>query len=157
MVCVDFCVAVAYCEWVGRRDCGVPGSPGRTLGVGFDERSEFRRALAPEASHWHNACSRSGAVARAYPEGFDITYCVGARSVGSRSECSTTGKNGAVLDLRGGVAEWQDLCTDNGSCRVLGGMFGVGAERGTCAQDATSSARAADRGVGFRCCLDLGP
>jgi formylglycine-generating enzyme required for sulfatase activity len=155
IVCVDFCDAVAYCEWAGKRLCGVPRRAFFTLGDGFDSASEFNAGRTAEKSHWHNACSSKGSAARAYASGFDVARCSGPKQVASRPECVTRGTKGIVYDLMGGVAEWQDQCTDDGWCRVLGGMYGVGPERGECQQDAATSAWAADRAVGFRCCVDL--
>jgi len=65
------------------------------------------------------------------------------------------GKNGAAYDLMGGVAEWQDSCTDDGRCRALGGMLVSGEERGSCEQDGVLMSGAANPSTGFRCCADL--
>jgi formylglycine-generating enzyme len=155
VTCVDFCDAAAYCAWAGKRLCGVPGKPGRTLGDGFDEASEFRSALTASASHFHNACSERGSKVRPYAAAVDADACSGRKTVGSRLRCSMLGKNGAVYDLMGGVAEWQDSCTDDGRCRALGGMLVAGEERGSCEQDGVFMSGAANPTTGFRCCADL--
>jgi formylglycine-generating enzyme len=158
VVCVDFCDAVAYCAASGKRLCGSPGEKkGRTLGDGRNDTGDFALAGASsDRSHFFSACSNKGARATAYVNRAVVDHCAGVHRVGSIAECTTEGINGIVYDLMGGVGEWEDSCTDDGRCRVRGGMFGGGDERGRCDQPGNHQFGETSRMIGFRCCMDLG-
>jgi sulfatase modifying factor 1 len=157
VVCVDFCDAVAFCAASGKQLCGTPGSTnGRTLGDGRSETGDFALSGASsDRSQFFSACSGAGSRSDAYARKPTVERCAGAHRVGSVAECTTEGITGVVFDLMGGVGEWEDSCTDDGRCRVRGGMFGGGAERGRCDQPGNHQFADTSRMIGFRCCADL--
>jgi formylglycine-generating enzyme required for sulfatase activity len=111
--CVDWCDAVAFCSWAGKRLCG------DLAGVG-------PAADRNDRSEWFGACSGFGQ--RAYPWGNEVDRDAGkcnlARDasvpVGSITTCQ--GASPALFDMIGNVSEWQANCSGD-RCELRGGGF----------------------------------
>jgi formylglycine-generating enzyme required for sulfatase activity len=143
VVNMDWCDAVAFCQWAGKRLC---------------RRDE-----------WQRVCSRNGTLAYPYGPAFDRDACnsYGPRTmlasdpVASNPGC--VGPYPGLFDLSGNVEEWVDDCDTTPAnpelqkCRVIGGSWGADApEELGC----SSSAAGEDRTStyfrrGFRCCAPL--
>jgi hypothetical protein len=120
---VDFCDAVAFCDWAGERLCG-------SLAGGQVAPSDLRD---PTISQWYLACA--GPDKEVYPYGNDFVadncneYFSGAMAdAGKFTKCE--GHYTGVLDLVGNAAEWVDSCVaDPGgdrsmdTCELMGGSF----------------------------------
>jgi formylglycine-generating enzyme required for sulfatase activity len=155
---VDWCDALAYCTWVGKRLCG--GLNGTPL--------DLTNSLTVQ-SEWQYACTSGGY--RRYPYGntADPRICLygdspdsgAARAVASNPQC--VGPEG-VFDLSGNVWEWENACDrdaslplENAQCNLRGGGFlRTSADWGACdlvPGGWTRSSRIDDTGI--RCCSDF--
>ncbi len=149
---VDFCDAVAFCEWAGERLCG-DLSGGKLAITNLQDASK---------SQWYLACA--GTDDERYPYGgfkqvADACneYSDGAMAdAGKFVQCE--GHYDGVFDLVGNAAEWVDACDSEGgtddpsmdNCWLMGGSY-VRSDY-TC-QTHFDSLRSASAGVfGFRCC-----
>jgi formylglycine-generating enzyme required for sulfatase activity len=101
IVNVNFCDAMAYCTWAGKRLCGkVGGAP-----LAFDDY---------ENSEFYYACSARGTLVYPYGSQYDATACgtdtfvVAPVKSFPRCEGGFTG----VFDLADNIAEWEDGCQD---------------------------------------------
>jgi formylglycine-generating enzyme required for sulfatase activity len=160
---VDFCDAVAYCKWAGKRLCGRIGGAANAFG-------DFADATR---SQWFAACSGGGVNSFAYGNTYDAAKCVGSDYDGisgyqpvtdvSRPAGTPSCEGGysGIYDLSGNVSEWEDSCDAatgrNDSCRVRGGSFrgldptadlrcGAGGSGSVAARSAVGN------WTGFRCC-----
>ena len=163
VVCVDWCDALAYCEWNGQHLCGKIGGGM----VPFDQFAD------PGISEWSNACSSGGQFLYAHGDTPDSTaddcpYAGNsgetAYDVGTRSRCQSPAPGYAHLtDMSGNVAEWENACeiaatveaagaTD--ACRTRGGSYTSPLELLQCGRAPTVPLRrdAVSPDVGFRCC-----
>lgn len=166
---VDWCDALAYCTWAGKRLCGKVGGGASDAVTGYVDPSE---------SEWFTACSRGGT--RAYPYGatYASARCVGAgfdgdpavtsrdypQFAGTAINCE--GGYDGIFDMSGNAAEWTDSCSrpcDGGSdpscdlCRVRGGSFETvysetARDTLACAGDRALPRNDKFADVGFRCC-----
>lgn len=151
VVYVDFCDAVAYCRWSGRRLCG-------KIGGGANGFADFADA---SKSQWYNACSVGGT--RPYPYG--ATYaggsCNGADygkggpvAVGEATACE--GGYPSLQDMSGNVWEWEDSCSGSAGeadlCRIRGGSYSQSGAALACDADSSLTRNTTGKSVGFRCC-----
>jgi formylglycine-generating enzyme len=156
IVCVDWCDAVAYCVWAGKRLCGRVG--GGT--------SDYNGLSDATVSQWFNACSAQGANTYPYGNVYEPQTCKGGDVapggdvVGARTMQGCHGPTApwsAVHDMSGNAQEWEDACESSAGmddlCRMRGGATGHASANLRCD---TSSARARnyrDLDIGFRCCV----
>jgi formylglycine-generating enzyme required for sulfatase activity len=157
---VDWCDALAFCTWAGKRLCG--GIGGATL--------DLANSIGVQ-SEWQYACTHGGDPKYQYPYGstVDPSICLyndspdsgGARPVASNPRC--VGPEG-VFDLSGNVWEWENACDRNTSlplrkaqCNLRGGGFlRASADWGACAWVPGGwlrESRVEDTGI--RCCSDF--
>ena len=160
IACVDICDAVAYCAAAGKRLCG--NANGNRLPAANRDN--------PAIDEWFAACSGRGARRRPEGEGegdAGAGVCnfasAGLEPVDARPHCTTPE---GLTQMSGNVAEWANVCFQNGQrrCSVRGGEFGTQSSRFAACdipdegidavppQFLPQLARSA--GVGIRCCSD---
>jgi formylglycine-generating enzyme required for sulfatase activity len=153
VVYVNWCDALAFCRWAGKRLCG------RVDGGAAD----YANFSDPANEHYY-ACSGQGS--RVYPYGntFQAGACNvvdydagGPVAVGSLPGCE--GAYPGLFDMIGNVEEWQNACTDaagpDDQCRSGTGSFSFypgNASMTNCALDDNDSRNSAFRDLGIRCC-----
>lgn len=148
---IDWCDALAYCTWAGKRLCGaVDGGPlpPDLIGTSDDE--------------WFLACSHNADGLHSFPYGTkyqqgvcnDINLDAQAPlPVGSLPMCQGGYPN--LFDMTGNVREWVRSCATAGgpaTCGVRGGAFYDISSTGGCDNRQGAPADEANVGVGFRCC-----
>jgi len=169
VVCIDWCDALAYCDWAGKRLCGA-------IGGGPEPFRETMNNVAK--SQWFAACAGGGERPRVYPYGdtWEAGTCVdltvgSAQKVGSKPNCHGPigTPQAAVFDMSGNVYEWTDNCQtsvgdeSNRSCVARGGFYrnedsneaGVYGWMRCTAIDPftlTKPRNQFDDHIGFRCC-----
>lgn len=168
VVAVDYCDAVTFCQWSGKRLCGAVAGAGNDAGE--LKQSEL---LNPKYDQWYAVCAGSALLNYPYGNTFDPTACNGrdggtspVADVGSFAKCESKTFPG-VLDLSGNVDEWfASAPPDN---RDAGDPSTEHAARGGNVQsDDTGLGCALPGGgffhppqssqsyyLGFRCCADL--
>lgn len=138
---VDFCDAVAFCTWAGKRLCGkISGGP----------LSSSELSVASQ-SQWFNACSAGDT--RNYPYGdTEISGACGTSFTPStvKSHPCCQGGYPGIYDLVGNADEWENSCTSkpNGSqndkCVTRG--------QGSCGATSQEDRDRQLARLGFRCC-----
>ena len=151
---VDWCDAVSFCEWSGKRLCGrIGGGP-------IVQSSAGNSAL----DQWTAACSHAGDGNHLYPYGntFTPSACNGPEHdsgatlpVGFLTTCA--GGYPKMFDMIGNVYEWEDGCSAatgaSDDCNQRSGSFTdpPGATT-TCAYYRSAARNFRDNDIGFRCC-----
>ncbi len=160
---VDWCDAVAYCKWAGRRLCGAIGGGA----VPFADFADFTK------SQWHNACSAQAQNDYPYGDSYTVQRCNGGEALvlsdggtvpAPGTTLSTTrphdcqGGATGLFDMSGNVSEWTDSCEgatdETDRCRMRGGNFTSVSADLRCDAPASGRRDTKQGTLGFRCCLD---
>jgi formylglycine-generating enzyme required for sulfatase activity len=152
VVCVDWCDAIAFCTFVGKRLCGKIGGGSSTVAAASD----------PAQSQWYRACSEAGA--RLYPygnlyqpdtcNGLDSPF-TGTANVALLAQCN--GGYQGLYDMSGNTREWEDACDGNNCLQRGGGWLDSDTSSPhslRCDSDGVASRSQSSDQVGFRCCAD---
>lgn len=157
MSCVDFCDAIAFCEWSGKRLCGSVGGGSLPKGTPSDSKQ----------SQWFLACSQGGKTKYPYGDTFEPGKCdskdrpSGETRPAAESACAGQASPfDRIKDLSGSLHEYEDRVPDAPSEVPVRGGYGWEARLASfeCADDSTTGAwgnEAASPVTGFRCCADL--
>jgi formylglycine-generating enzyme required for sulfatase activity len=146
VTCVDWCDALAYCRWAGKRLC-------QRVGGGTNSLQSY------DTSEWFLACTRDRKREFPYGKDFKESACVGPGSNGrvepvqSHGDCA--GGYEGIVDMSGNAIEWDDSCDDSGSCAIRGGSAGATKSYElSCGFFAYGPRRYKDSVTGIRCCAD---
>jgi formylglycine-generating enzyme required for sulfatase activity len=155
---VNWCDAIAFCKWAGKRLCG-------RIGGGSNPQGQF---ADPTTSQWYAACSAGGTLAYPYGNTPEDNACNTWQTdagdtnlVSVKSFAGCVGGYPGIFDMSGNAAEWEDSCAQ-GQCFTRGGSFVETPENVGCAgyvsgggPPSPPDTSAMDGGsdlVGFRCC-----
>jgi formylglycine-generating enzyme required for sulfatase activity len=146
-----WCDAWGYCQWAGKRLCGVIGDGGPTVYASVEE------------TEWGFACINGGLnTPFPYGESYDPTLC-NSESGGAVPVKSMPGCHGMVppfdqiYDMTGNVWEfvnWRDdpdLC---GGTDPMGGSWSSGSQASCAGPNGFNACCFAFQQSGFRCCAD---
>lgn len=154
---VDWCDAVAFCKWSGKRICGLIGGGDYTPDLASDVKS----------SEWFNACSFNETRKYPYGDTYSPQYCngngfsaeAGAAPAGSIASCE--GSVRGLFDMSGNVFEWDGACIvdptvpSNSKCSYRGGGFRSREGEMACRPSERFGIFEFFPTLGFRCCSDL--
>lgn len=158
VTCVDWCDAVAFCQWAGKRLCGKVGGGSLSADVEDAEYDDSNR------SQWYNACSNGGVTKYPYGDEYDPDACETdperkwpwVADVKSAPECHGLGDGfSEVFELAGRGWEFEnayEVWKGDGAFYV--GLRGVGSlsDKRPCGDFGTTPPQAV--GGTFRCCKD---
>jgi formylglycine-generating enzyme required for sulfatase activity len=169
VVCVDWCDAVAYCHWAGKRLCGFAEQPDDVT----TDRDDANK------SEWFNACTNGGVSQFPYGDIHDPVACLGAERTRAAYQVATDAISPAsgrprckgdrppfssIFDLSGSVREWTDECkwvaTPRGGswwCALRGGDYLSRDDDMACNARGKRGVGTTSAHIGFRCCADPVP
>jgi hypothetical protein len=156
---VDWCDAVAFCQWTGGHLCGGKG------GAPYDPMY----SADPSISEWYGACSAGGSLTYPYGNTYEPGACNGRDNedggilaptpVASLPAC--VGGEPGVFDMSGNVFEWDSACVfdsnnpSNSLCSYRGGDYESGQDQLGCGSMPSSLAIGQTfPTIGFRCCAN---
>ncbi len=137
---VDYCDAIAFCAWAGKRLCGAIGGGAAPYGA-------MGTNTAP-TSQWYVACSNDGTQDFPYGTVQVEGVCAHGGSPDSvKSDVCCQGPLGGLYGLVGNVREWVDSCETGGNnpkCLTRGEQ--------RCSEVEPESRLTKRSDLGFRCC-----
>lgn len=151
VVGVDWCDAVAYCDWAGKRLCGKVGGGA----VAFDQQNDATQ------SQWYAACSGGGKTIYPYGNDYDPAECNGADyGAGGLITANTKTCEGGfphLYNMTGNSWDWENACDGSSGttdqCWVRGGEFSNPKEFIQCDYEGFHAPRDFTSGsIGIRCC-----
>lgn len=117
---VDWCDALAFCGWAGKRLCGR---------IGGGDVTSAAEAADPTVDEWYHACTNAGVSVYPYGDTFDESICNTHVTsnildpVQASPDCHGTGDPfGQIFDMSGNVGEWTSYC-DPDPGRAAGDQF----------------------------------
>jgi len=169
VVCIDWCDAVAYCAWAGKRLCGKLGSG--------QSQVPYVNYTNPAESEWMYVCSENGANQYPYGTNYASKRCEGDDSdntpnngssqepvaVGSHKQCIVNAYP-QIVDMSGNVWEWENSCEidingdpKDDKCHNRGGSFWDPQDALACGGPTYHRRQSANKNIGIRCCADVIP
>lgn len=150
--CVQFCDAVAYCEWAGKRLCGAIGG-----GAASSED------VASKQSQWYMACSQGGKTKYPYGDTYEPGKCDNRGKdaqygllTAEESRCGgSVSPFDQVKDMSGSVMEWEDAAEGAYNFLVRGNFRHSTDDTFNCDGPSILTGIQTLPSVGFRCCADL--
>jgi formylglycine-generating enzyme required for sulfatase activity len=150
VVNVDWCDAVAYCQWAGKRLCGRIG--GGSVAFTFQ--------LDVSVNQWADACSDAGKKKFPYGDTYNANACYVkgglADHVAAGSTKTCEGGVTGLFDMAGNVDEWIDSCRTTAAgdtCLVMGGSFqSAEVPQPGCGTWYEDKRMTPNQRRGFRCC-----
>lgn len=153
MTCINWCDAVAYCEWAGKRLCGAIGGGSVPYGSFTTSSQWFLACATPENNTYPNDSNDGGSC------------WVNHQAAGS-VPVDTLGCNGGypgLADMVGNVEEWVDSCDTSGQtpdgggtafdqCHDMGDEFDENFQGFGCPNYDNDNRSETWAGIGFRCC-----
>jgi hypothetical protein len=150
VVNVDWCDAVAFCQWAGKRLCGRIG--GGSVAFTFQ--------LDVSVNQWADACSDAGKKKFPYGDTYNANACYVkgglADHVAAGSTKTCEGGVTGLFDMVGNVDEWIDSCRTTAAgdtCLVMSGSFQSPENpQPGCGYWYEDKRMAPNQRRGFRCC-----
>jgi formylglycine-generating enzyme required for sulfatase activity len=148
----DWCDALAFCTWAGKRLCGNVADGGGLLSG--DE------SIDPLKDEWMIACTRLGTRDYPYGPNYQPGACndtsvdaSAAVDVGSFPGCQ--GGYPGIFDMGGNVTEWENACEDTDGGRVCKNRGGSWVADGHCGYSSSDDWTGTSSDWGVRCCASV--
>lgn len=147
VVWVDYCDAVGFCDYAGKRLCGgADGVPIYSDGYTADAATD----------EWYGACTNGGTTDFRYGDAEVVGACNREfpgelANVKASAGCHGRGVYEGIYDLGGNAGEWVNVCTPS-VCRMYGGAIGISATECDSAENNHPGKTDTAFNLGFRCC-----
>jgi formylglycine-generating enzyme len=152
-VCVDWCDAVGFCNYVGKHLCGTIGGGGAVAPASANDAA---------VDEWFNACSAGSTQNYPYGNLYDPAKCNTlengpAHPVNVLASAGCVGGYPDLNDMSGNVREWTNSCSGS-NCMQRGGSWletsTSNPHKPDCKSNGMGAMTEANDRIGFRCCSD---